>query len=114
MGLMPEKKPRHSGDRRGLDRRRKDRRSNIIDRGWLGLLTILWVYVAISLGAKQGQIDDARVAGTSQRCELTREILRTLQDFNVQHARQERIRLVYNKCLRLLPADERARVQNDR
>ena len=84
MPLTPEHRPRwprkgdpsnkvlpqdeDAKDRRTHERRKADRRSRIIDRCWLGVLTLLWIWAVL---ANQNRVDDiqsSRVQQTEQAC----------------------------------------------
>jgi hypothetical protein len=112
VSLIPERKPRNDDDRRASDRRRKDRRANVIDRTWLGILTVMWVWTALALSTRQAEVNANRVEGAKQRCQLAREIVHTLEDFHVAPAQRARIQGNYEACLKVLPVKERKEVKD--
>lgn len=57
-------------DRRARRRRWQDRWSAKANRFWLAVLTVLWVWVSLTLSHQQNVADDTRIESISQRCEL--------------------------------------------
>lgn len=98
----PSRLPPDGEERRG--RRRGDAWRARFEKFWLAFLTALWIWTAVSLGSTQSSVDEQRVEGTRQRCELARAVLDTAVDLGVPENAPtlDRLRQNLSECVALL------------
>jgi hypothetical protein len=63
------------GERRARPRRRTDRRKDTLRSVWLAGLTVVWVWMALSIRHDQSTIAHVARDNVLQRCELTRTLV---------------------------------------
>src|SRR3954462_7913701 len=81
MFVAPEKIPA-GPERREEGLRKQDKRVHRLRNMWLGILTLIMLYVVISLQHQIGTSAQLRYAGVVQRCDQEQILIQILEGFN--------------------------------